>query len=254
MAASDPMVSKRTWQSPMDAMTRTKTGSTRIRHERAMMDEAFDTIRNLPIVETNSTHFLDALAAGTVATNVFLRRIHNFALDMGWLPWPVLPKKQWPKIRFKEKRAVSAEEHKAIVAAEKNPERRAFYELCWHLGGAQSDVANLVAEDIDWQTKTVSFYRKKTGTASIIRFGAELEAILQGLPKSGPLFPNPNVPKNSPPNPSPTSAHRLNRNSEWRFLHRHCSVGSRAGNGTIMFFDDQSTFFDPYRLGIPDAE
>jgi hypothetical protein len=69
MAASDPMVSKRTWQSPMDEMTRTKTGSTRIRHERAMMDEAFDTIRNLPIVETNSTHFLDALAASTVATN-----------------------------------------------------------------------------------------------------------------------------------------------------------------------------------------
>jgi hypothetical protein len=27
MAASDPQVSKRTWQSPMDAMTRTKTGS-----------------------------------------------------------------------------------------------------------------------------------------------------------------------------------------------------------------------------------
>jgi hypothetical protein len=61
MAASDPQVSKRTWQSPMDEMTRTKTGSTRIRHERAMMDSAFDTIRNLPIVETNSTHFLGLL-------------------------------------------------------------------------------------------------------------------------------------------------------------------------------------------------
>ena len=111
LAAADPMVSKRTWQSPMDEMTRTKTGSTRIRHERAMVDKAFDSIRNRPLVETNSTHFLDVLAAGTVATNVFLRRIHNFALDMGWLPWPVLPKKQWPKIRFKEKRAVTAREH-----------------------------------------------------------------------------------------------------------------------------------------------
>lgn len=190
MAASDPLASKRTWQSPMDEMTRTKTGPTRIRHERAMMDTAFDIIRNRPIVETNSGHFLDVLAAGTVATNVFLRRIHNFALDMGWLPWPVLPKKRWPKIRFKEKRAVTALEHQAIVAAEKNPERRAFYELSWHLGGAQSDLAHLAAEDIDWQTKTVSFYRRKTGTASIIRFGAELEAVLRGLPQSGPLFPN----------------------------------------------------------------
>jgi integrase len=173
----------------MDEMTRTKTGSTRIRHERAMMDEAFDTIRNLPILETNSTHFLNVLAAGSVATNVFLRRIHNFALDMGWLPWPVLPKKQWPKIRFKEKRAVTAPEHQAIVAAEHNPERRAFYELCWHLGGAQSDVAHLRAEDIDWQAKVVSFSRAKTGTASIIRFGEELERILLALPRTGPLFP-----------------------------------------------------------------
>lgn len=32
----------------------------------------------------------------------------------------MLPKKQWPKIRFKEKRAVTALEHQAIVAAEKN--------------------------------------------------------------------------------------------------------------------------------------
>jgi hypothetical protein len=108
VAASDPLASKRTWKSPMDEMTRTKTGATRIRHERAMMEEAFDTIRNRPIVETNSGHFLDVLAAGTVATNVFLRRMHNLALDMGWLPWPVLPKKQWPKIRFKENRAADA--------------------------------------------------------------------------------------------------------------------------------------------------
>ena len=85
-----------------------------------MADEAFDIIRNVPILETQSAHFLKVLGAGSVATNVFLRRINNFALDMGWLPWPVLPKKQWPKIRFKEKRAVTALEHQAIVAAEKN--------------------------------------------------------------------------------------------------------------------------------------
>ena len=190
LAGADPLVSSRTWQFPMDEMTRTKTGPTRIRNERAMLDPAFDTIRNLPILETNATHFLRVLHAGSVSTNVFLRRIHNFALDMSWLPWPVLPKKRWPQVRFKEKRAVTAAEHQAIVAGEANPERRAFYEFCWHLGGAQSDVANLSAEDIDWQSKTVSFCRSKTGTASIIRFGAELERILLSLPRSGPLFPN----------------------------------------------------------------
>lgn len=116
-------------------------------------------IRDLPILETHSVQFLKVLEAGSVATNVFLRRIHNFALDMNWLPWPVLAKKQWPKVRFKEKRAITRKEHQAIVASEANAERRAFYECCWHLGGAQSDVASLTAEDIDWNTKVVSFLR-----------------------------------------------------------------------------------------------
>jgi hypothetical protein len=37
------------------------------------------------------------------------------------------------------------------------------------LGGAQTELANLTAEDIDWQTKAESFSRNKTGTGSIIR-------------------------------------------------------------------------------------
>jgi integrase len=50
-------------------------------------------------------------------------------------------------------------------------------------------VASLTAEDIDWQGKVVSFHRHKTGTVSIIRFGAEVESVLQSLPHVGPLFP-----------------------------------------------------------------
>jgi hypothetical protein len=41
---------------------------------------------------------------------------------------------------------------------------------CWHLGGAQSDVASLTAEDVDWPGKVVSFHRHKTGTVSIMGF------------------------------------------------------------------------------------
>jgi hypothetical protein len=124
LTATDPEMAKRTWQAPMDEMTRTKTGPTLIRYKRAMQDEAFDIIRNLPILETHAGQFLKVLDAGAVATNVFLRRIHNFALDMSWLPWPVLAKKQWPKVRFKEKRAITAKEHQAIIERELNPERR----------------------------------------------------------------------------------------------------------------------------------
>ena len=189
LTATDPEAVTRNWQVAMEELTKTKSGRTMERYQDAVKDKAFDLIRNVSLLETHSSHFLKVLEAGTVATNVFLRRIHNFALDMNWLPWPILSKKQWPEVRFKEKRAITAQEHQAILTGERKPEWRAYYEFCWHLGGAQSDVAHLSAEDIDWQSKAVGFYRRKTGTVSIIRFGAELEKILAGLPKSGPLFP-----------------------------------------------------------------
>jgi len=190
LSATDPEIGRRTWQAAMDEMAKSKTGPTLIRHQRAMLDHAFDLILHKPILETQPNDFLMVLEKGTVSTSVYLRRINNFALDMAWLPWAVLPKKRWPKIRFKAKRAVTLAEHQAIVAHESNPERRAYYECCWHLGGAQTDIANLTAKDIDWQNKIVSFHRQKTGTPSIIRFGSELEAVLRSLPHFGPLFPN----------------------------------------------------------------
>jgi integrase len=190
LSATDPEIAARTWQACMDQMAKSKTGPTLIRHQRAMLDRAFDLIRHKPILETQPNDFLMVLEEGTVSTSVFLRRIHNFALDMAWLPWAVLPKKRWPKIRFKEKRAVTLAEHQAIVANEANPERRAYYECCWHLGGAQTDIANLTAQDIDWVNRIVSFNRLKTGTPSIIRFGSDLEVVLRSLPHFGSLFPN----------------------------------------------------------------
>jgi integrase len=169
-------------------MTKTKTGSTRVRHEVAMKDKAFDLIRNLPILDTHSAHFLKVLELGTVSTNVYLRRIHNFALDMNWLPWSVLPKRQWPKLRFKEKRAITWEEHEKIIAAEVNPERKALYQLCWHLGASQGDIANLKGEDVDWANGTVSFVRKKTGVPVIVHLGAEALNLFKDLPAEGVLF------------------------------------------------------------------
>ena len=50
---------------------------------------------------------LKVMQCGTVSTNVYLRRLHNFCVDMNWLPWPLIPKRQWPTIRFKDKRAIT---------------------------------------------------------------------------------------------------------------------------------------------------
>ena len=189
LATSDPEITKRTWQHVMGEIAKLKQGSTRHRWETAINDSAFDSIRRLVVLETRAEHFLRVLEKGKVSTNVYLRRVHNFALDMNWLPWAVLPKKQWPVPEYGEKRAITLEEHRLIVEHEGNPEKRAFYELLWHLGGAQGDVANLTAENVDWGDCVIAFPRQKTGTPSLIRYGQDAAKVLESLPKAGPLFP-----------------------------------------------------------------
>jgi integrase len=106
----------------------------------------------------------------------------------------IVPKRQWPSVRFQEKRAITWEEHCRIVERERNPERKAFYKLAWYLGASQSDLADLQAEDVDWPNRVISFFRMKTRWRSLqppqIRFGKEVEAILATLPKFGDLFPS----------------------------------------------------------------
>jgi len=187
---SDPDFAKRTWRQVMDEMGKAKTGSTKKRWDVAMKDKAFDSIRNLVLIKTQGEQLFEVLHKGTVSTNLFLRRLHNFALDMNWIPKSIIPKRQWPKIQFEPKRAITLAEHQRIIDQERNPEFLAYYELLWHLGGSQSDVANLCAEDIDWQDWTIAYSRMKTGSNVIIHFGEAVEEILKALPQHGPLFPN----------------------------------------------------------------
>jgi integrase len=72
------------------------------------------------------------------------------------------------------KHAITWEEHQKIIAAEVNPERKAFYQLCWHLGGSQGDIANLDGEDVGWTNNTVSFMRQKTCVPVIVHLGIRL--------------------------------------------------------------------------------
>ncbi len=185
----DPAMAARTWQHVMEQVHSTKTGNTRERWRYAIQDEAFDLLRHRKLIETSSEHFLDVLNKGSVSTNVYLRRAHNFAIGMHWLPWPVLPKLHWPPVKYKDKRAITFEEHQKIINREHNPVTRAYFQLLWHLGGSQTDVAMLRAEDVDWDDRTIAYQRCKTGVTSLISFGNEVAAILKQLPASGQLFP-----------------------------------------------------------------
>jgi len=194
LSASEPKMASRTWADVFDAIIQLKEGSTRRRWENARKDVALRTLLPLKLIETTADHLLGALRDGTVSTNVFLRRLHNFALDMNWILSPVIPKRQWPTFSFKPKRAITWEEHQRILAREGNTERRLFYSLCWCLGGSQGDIALLQAEDVDWGAQTISFIRQKLRrrrllATPLVRFGPATAEVLRQLPGQGPLFP-----------------------------------------------------------------
>jgi len=160
LSAGDPEIAKRNWQWVMDALLKSKTAwskSTQDRYLSSVSEKALDPLRELALIETRPEHFLNVIRDGTVSTNIFLRRLHGFAVGMKWLPWPVLTPRQWPRVRFKPRRGITWEEHQKLLAREKDPEKHAFLELLWHVGAAQIDLVSLTAENIDWSDRTICY-------------------------------------------------------------------------------------------------
>lgn len=192
LAAADPRMVKRTWQAVMDEMATHGIETTRQRCARAWRSRAYDLIRNKTLVETTGEDLLNILHAHGNAVSHYLRRLHNLAVNLGWLAWPVLAKAAWPKIHSQGMRGILPEEHARIIASEQNPERRAYYELLYETGAAQTDAANLQAGDIDWTTGVLAYRRKKLGPRSEparLTIGRQLRTLLDALPRTGDLFP-----------------------------------------------------------------
>ena len=135
------------------------------------------------------------LRDGTVSANVYLRRIYNFVIDLTWLPRPILPKREWPAVRFKQKRGITLDEHRLIIERELKPERKRYYELAWETGASQTDLATLRAEKIDRKARTIIFSRRKIDGRDLapcqICFdeGSKIEELLNELPSEGFVFP-----------------------------------------------------------------
>ncbi len=146
LSAHDARMLTRTWSEVFEQFQTHGRESSRCRSQRAAASKAFDPIRNKPIIETTADDFLSVLSRGGAATNNYLRRFHNLALDFGWLLAPVLPKRAWPSMQPKHKRrAITTDEFTRIIASEQNPERRKYYQILWETGAAQTDAALLTA-------------------------------------------------------------------------------------------------------------
>jgi hypothetical protein len=161
----------------MDEMATHGIPTTQQRCARGFRSKAYDPIRSKPLVQTTGADLLAIVHANGNCVAHYLRRLHNLALDLGWVPWPILAKRAWPKILSQSKRAITAQEHVAIIASEQNRERRAFYELLYETGGAQTAV-----------------YRRKKlrpfSEPARLTIGKKLRTLLNALPSSHDLFPN----------------------------------------------------------------
>jgi integrase len=189
LTAIDPGLAARTWQTVIEEFCRQGKLSTQIRNRRATASKNFDPLRNSKLVETTADELRAVLKAMGAFNNHVLRCLHNLAIGLGWLPWPIIAPKLWPERQEKPRRAITEAEHRKIIESEQNPERRLYYSLLWETGASQSDAARLTAKNTDWTQRTLSYARSKTGQSACLVIGPRLEAILRQLPAEGALFP-----------------------------------------------------------------
>jgi len=190
LTASDPAFVERTWQSVMDQLQSRGQDSSRERYASVFKSSAFDGLRHKRLMETTADDFLAVFKDGKVSIVYFLKRLHNFALSLGWIALPIVAPYLWPKYEPKDRRGITLDEHQSLLAKEKQAEWKLFLELLWETGAAQSDAANFKAEDIDWPTRTIAYFRQKTGSLAQFTISTKLETILSHLPTTGTLFPN----------------------------------------------------------------
>ncbi len=163
LTAHDPQFLERKWSLVSDTVQHSYEGSTKARWEKFIKSEPMALVLGKKLIQTTSSDFLAILhhpKAG-VSTNVFLRILHNRALDLGWIVQPVIPKKGWPKIRYARRRGITRAEHERILAVTKRADYRDFFELLWETGGSQTDIASLIADDIDWANSRIYYERAK---------------------------------------------------------------------------------------------
>ncbi len=102
-------------------------------------------------MDTEAAHLLAVLEherAGNSAHH-YLRRLHNYALHLGWLLMPVMADAAWPEVRKRKFTAITEGEHRRIMDREHNMERKLYYERLWETGGAQTDIASLHSDQVD---------------------------------------------------------------------------------------------------------
>lgn len=193
LAAQDPKMISRTWADVMDMFCNRGKAATRMRHERVIRTKPMQYLHGKRLIETTADDFFHALSFGKNSTVAFLQTLHNDALGMGWIPSPILPRKRWPRMQKKVRRAITEAEHGLMLEAVNDREWSLYLQLLWFTGASQTDGANLTSDNVEWTNRVLSYNRAKLEGRSLppacLVIGKGLEEVLRQLPKTGPLFP-----------------------------------------------------------------
>jgi hypothetical protein len=101
LSAKSPDLLTRTWADVMEHYSISGVESTRKRKATAFRSRPFAHLRGLSLLDTEAAHLLAVLEherAGNSAHH-YLRRLHNYALHLGWLLIPVTADAAWPEVR-----------------------------------------------------------------------------------------------------------------------------------------------------------
>jgi hypothetical protein len=133
LSGRSPELSTRSWNDVFEDMILSYQASSRKRFTTFSKSAPIQPLKRMLLIETEASHFLNALRhpqAGS-STNKWMRIVHNRALDLGWLLAPVLARKVWPAFRTQKTIAITAEQHKRLVAAETDEEFARYLEVLW---------------------------------------------------------------------------------------------------------------------------
>lgn len=190
LSVCDPLMATRTWQDVERELCAKGKAQTQARKRREFKHQRYSRIRTKPLIETTVEDFRAVMKNGGPSTIDYLKRLHNLAIGLNWLVRPVIPPKHWKTVTPKPRRGITQEEQKLILKLEKNAERNLYYQILWETGAAQTDGAQLRAENIDWSEEVLTYARRKTGSVARLKIGTGLKKVLGQLPKAGLLFPH----------------------------------------------------------------
>ena len=95
LTSADPEMATRTWAAAMAELSSRGIQASRERCAREMQADAYNHLRDKKIAETRAEDLRLVLKRGGNATNNYLRRLHNLALDNGWLHHHIISPKKW---------------------------------------------------------------------------------------------------------------------------------------------------------------